>query len=75
MAVHVHKCTGHKHTDVPPRHTSPVQAEPLSAMGGDKGERGSPETSMLCFSGKIYIKPPIYRFSQFRDINCAHIVA
>ena len=36
---------------------------------------GSPETSMLCFSGKIYIKPPIYRFSQFRDINCAHIVA
>lgn len=40
MAVHVHKCTGHKHTDVPPRHTSLVQAEPLSAMGGDKGERG-----------------------------------
>lgn len=48
MSVHVHKSTGHKHTDVPPRHTSPGRAEPLSAMGGDKGERGGVQRLRCC---------------------------
>lgn len=40
MSEHVHKCTGHKLAGVPPRHTSPGQADPLSAKGGEKGETG-----------------------------------
>lgn len=75
MSVHIHKGTGHNRADVPTRHTGPGQAESLSAMGGEKGKRGgSPETLTLCFSGKKYIKPQIYHFSQLRGINYIHIV-
>ena len=55
-------------------HKSRAGRAPVSYGRRQGGERGSPETSMLCFSGKIHIKPQIYHFSQFRAINYTHNV-